>query len=82
MWFFRRLYQMIAGRLIRDFETKANNGTTNVTLSLKQATGDREYFVVLALKSAGNYQYAHFSRPEFEMFAANVASIRADLSNL
>ncbi len=82
MWFFRTLYQMIAGRLIRDFETKANNGSTNVTLSLKQEAGDGDYFVVLALKSAGNYQYAHFSRPEFDMFAAKVAAIRADLSKL
>lgn len=82
MWFFRTLYQIIAGRLIRDFETKANNGTTNVTLSLKQETGDGNYFVVLALKSAGNYQYAHFSRQQFDMFAAEVAAIQADLSNL
>ncbi|WP_346894065.1 hypothetical protein [uncultured Roseibium sp.] len=82
MRFFRTLYQMIAGRLIRDFETKANNGSTNLTLSLKQKTGDGDYFVVLALKSAGNYQYTHFSRSEFGVFAADVAAIQADLSNL
>lgn len=82
MRFFRTLYQMIAGRLIRDFETKANNGSTNVTLSLKQETGDGDYFVVLALKSAGNYQYAHFTQTEFDMFAAKVAAIQADLSKL
>ncbi|WP_346909304.1 hypothetical protein [uncultured Roseibium sp.] len=82
MWFFRALYQMISGHLIREAEAKANNGSTNVTLSLKQETGNGDYFVVLALKSAGNYQYAHFTRPEFDMFAAEVAGIQADLSNL
>ncbi|WP_417676670.1 hypothetical protein [Roseibium sp.] len=81
MRFFRALYQMIAGRLVSEVEAKANNGSTNVTLSLKQETGDGKYFVVLALKSAGNYQYAHFSRPQFDMFAAKVAAIHADLSN-
>jgi len=82
MGFFRRLYQMIAGQLIREVEAKANNGSTNVTISLKQETGDGEYFVVLALKSSGNYQYAHFTRPEFDMFADEIAAIKADLSNL
>ena len=80
MWMFRALKQMTLGRLVRKVEARANNGSTDLTLSLKQETGDGDYFVVLSMKSAGNRQYAHLSRPEFEQFSASVASIREDLA--
>lgn len=73
--FFQSIKMMLTGQVVhqRDIDL---DGTT-VSLRLKRAGGQAHEYVVLVLKSAGNYQYCAFELDQFDRFIEAAKSVRA-----
>ncbi|MGN7737232.1 hypothetical protein [Ensifer sp. 22564] len=63
---FRSLKRVLTGQVIRQSDIQIMNGTCVLSLRVKRESGSGRFYVVLAAKASGNYQYYPLEPDEFE----------------
>jgi hypothetical protein len=76
---FKALKSVVTGEVVSQLDSRANNGTTTMSVRLKKNPKSGTYYVVLAQLSSGNYQYVSFTVEEFGQFADSVNVVRESL---
>ncbi len=72
--------QLVGGEVLSKRELPISSGVTTARLTAKRDKASGERYVILALLSSGNYQYAHLRADEFAAFAAMVDNTRRVLA--
>nr|WP_299505836.1 hypothetical protein [uncultured Rhizobium sp.] len=67
----------MTGQVLHRADIPVMNGQTTLSLHLKRDRGTQSDYVVLAMKSAGNYQYAILEIDEFDKFVEAAQSVRS-----
>ncbi|MCY1290545.1 hypothetical protein D9M68_404230 [compost metagenome] len=78
---FRSLKRVLTGQVVRQSDVQIMNDTCVVSLRMKRESGSGRFYVVLAAKASGNYQYYPFEADEFERFVHAAVEIRGALQS-